>query len=254
MAYSPEFMAKIAQKPSHLTPSEASRVFATMRGWEYRSPQHENERYQNMVTEVIETCPGLSLILDVNAGETIADRTAQISKSVVMTPSSVGFTRRSRRRYSITMSFPEQMFILKNASPVNVDFYLDGLVWDTEDSSGAPLTQTDSSALPSLLHLQIVGSATENVSVGRLVFDIPTFNADPAKVHVTLGNNPGATSSHTPPLRIATDYTGSDISPGDLVDETGRKYNLSTASPKLDTTAIRGMKIEMVNPTTTDPR
>lgn len=250
MAYSTEFMAKIAQKPSHLTPSEASRVFATMRGWEYRSPQHDNDRYKNMVTEVIETCPGLSMILDVNAGQTVADRTTAISKSVVMTTSSVGFTRRSRRRYSITMSFPEQMFILKNASPVNVDFYLDGLVWDTEDSSGTSLTQTDGSSLPNLLHLQITGSATENISVGRLVFDIPTFNADPAKAHVTLGNNPGV----TPPLRIASDYTGSDISPGDLVDETGSPYNTSTASPKLDTTAISGMKIEMVNPTTTEAR
>ena len=36
MAYSAQFMAKIKEKPQHLTPSEKSRCFATMRGWEYR--------------------------------------------------------------------------------------------------------------------------------------------------------------------------------------------------------------------------
>lgn len=244
MAYSAQFMAKIAEKPQHLTPSEKSRCFATMRGWEIRSPQHENERYKNMKTELIVAIPGLSQILDLTAGDTsFADRTAKINKSVVLTPDSVGFTRRSRRRYSVTISFQEQMFIAPIDPANDVTFHLENLSWDTEDTAGNPLT-----GLPSTIDRTINGSTTAKVSAGRLVFDIPTFNADPAKVWLTIGNG-GSIA-----LRVEGDMTGTQFPPNDLVDETDRLYSESTASPALDQSAIKGHVIKMVNPDTTDPR
>ena len=53
MAYSAEFIAKISEKPAHLTPSEKARTFATMRGWEYRHPQADTEKFKNMPFEAI---------------------------------------------------------------------------------------------------------------------------------------------------------------------------------------------------------
>lgn len=242
MAYSAAFMAKIAQKPSHLTPSEASRVFATMRGWEYRSPQHENERYQNMVTEVIETCPGLSLILDVNAGETIADRdNINIANPMVFGP--VGFTRRSRRRYSITIGLSERLFIAQRTPAINIDFHIDNLTWNALDANGNTLMDNQSvpQPLPTIRSLQIDGSTTARTEVGRLVFDLPTLGADPETFHVTIGQFRVNTS--------ATVFTGNDIE-----DETGRKWVTSPSGGAFDATAVNGATIEMVNPTTTEAR
>lgn len=239
MAYSAEFMAKIAQKPSHLTPSEASRTFATLRGWEYRSPQHDNDRYKNMVTEVIETCPGLSLILDVNAGQTVADRDAvNIANAMVFGP--VGFTRRSRRRYSITIGLSEKIFIAQRTPAINIDFHIENLTWNALDSSGNVLTDNQAvpQPLPTIRSLQVDGSTTARTEVGRLVFDLPTLNADPEIFHVTIGQFRVNTSTTT--------FTGNDIE-----DETGRKW---ATSPAFDATAVNGATIEMVNPTTPDPR
>ena len=235
MAYSAQFMAKIAEKPQHLTPSEKSRCFATMRGWELRSPQHDNERYKNMKTELIHAIPGLSMILDLDSagGETLADRAATIDTATyMMNITDVGFNRRSRRRYSITVSLPERIFLIaQSPTPADVEFHLRGLVWDAEDTAGNPLT-----GLPATIPLEITGKTTDQTEIGRLVFDIPTFNADPGKVHVTIGGFEVYASS--------TQFTGNA-----LVDETGRNYQ----GAKFDASAIL-KKVELVNPTTTDPR
>ena len=94
----------------------------------------------------------------------------------------VGFTRRSLRRYSITVSFHlNRMFIAQSPRNRCRVSSRKSLVWDTEDTSGNPHWSI------SIIDLEITGSTTDQTEIGRLVFDITTFNADPAKFHVTIG-------------------------------------------------------------------
>ena len=105
MAYSADFLAKIAEKPDWLTPSEKARTFATLRGWEYRPAQFTGERYANHQTELLVAIPGLSKILDLDtAGVTQA-------AAFVINKTDVGFTRRSRRRYSLNVAFQEAIYL-----------------------------------------------------------------------------------------------------------------------------------------------
>jgi len=249
MAYSAAFLEKLAQKPDWLTPSQKARTFATMRGWEYRSPQHENERYSNMETELILAIPGLSEILDVNTAGTVTPVKFYLQRS------SLGFTRRSRRRYSINVSFPEVLYFDQGTGLTDVSFRISYTWVHKTDTQGNPLTKTDSTALPTDISVSIAHSPTEVTKVGQVTFDLPTFNADPGEVAVQITN-------------FSIQGSSSTFTPSTVKDDRGRSYQTtaltflagdlttmdSTRFPAGHTESIIGATIEMVKPDTPDPR
>lgn len=249
MAYSAAFLEKLAQKPDWLTPSQKARTFATMRGWEYRSPQHENERYSTMETEVILAIPGLSQMLDLDT----AGATTPIEFYLLR--SSLGFTRRSRRRYSINVSFPEALYFDKGTGLTDVSFQLSYTWVHRNDIQGNQLTKTDSSALPTDISVSIPHDPNEVKKIGQVTFDLPTFNADPGEVALQITS-------------FKIQGSDSTFPPGTVRDDRNRSYqNCSlTLTPAALTTmdpirfptghneSIINAVIEMVKPDTPDPR
>jgi hypothetical protein len=181
MAYSAEFLAKIAEKPDWLTPSEKARTFATLRGWEYRPAQFTGERYANHKTELLVAIPGLSKILDLDTAGV-----AQLAKFII-NKTDIGFTRRSRRRYSLNVGFQEAIYL---GVGVDINFRLHTNFTTALAKDGSPLQDTGSNAVTGIPYLDLnvanPASATELLRVGSLTFDIPTFSADPGELKVTI--------------------------------------------------------------------
>ena len=230
MAYSAEFIAKISEKPKHLTPSEKARTFATMRGWEYRPPQADNEKYKNMPSELIMAIPGLSMLLDVTTSDTSIHSVSGSPNPVVITKNSAGFTRRSRRRYSINVSFPEQVFLIPSGS---VNFRLDVQYTTQLSTSGAPLGMVDGIINTAMTN----SSTTDNLAIGRVQFDIPTFSADPEHLDVTI-------------LKFFVESDNNQMNNNSLLDDRGRQLG-STALVQTD---LVNYVMEIVKPSTDAPR
>lgn len=249
MAYSAAFLEKLAQKPDWLTPSQKARTFATMRGWEYRSPQHENERYSTMETEVILAIPGLSQMLDLDTAGTATPVEFYLQRS------SLGFTRRSRRRYSINLSLPEALYFDQGTGLTDVSFHISYTWVHRDDTQGNQLTRTDSTALPTDITVSIAHDPNQVLKVGQVTFDLPTFNADPGEVAVQITNFEvqGSSSTFTPST-VKDDrgrtYQGRPlrISAGDLTTMDSVRF------PAGHTESIIGATVEMVKPDTPDPR
>ena len=236
MAYSPEFIAKISQKPAHLTPSEKARTFATMRGWEYRHPQADNEKFKNMPSELIVAIPGLSMLLDVTTSDTSIHTVTGTASPVVLTKASAGFTRRSRRRYSINISFPEQIFI---AASGTASFGLD-IDYVTKDSAAGTLTDNNGNPLLNgkiVPDVTLTAPAGEDLAVGRVQFDLPTFNADPVHLDIRIKN-------------FYSESSTTQMSNSNLKDDRGR--NLNTIA--IDQTDLVNYLMEIVKPSTDAPR
>lgn len=250
MAYSAEFIAKISQKPQYLTPSEKARTFATMRGWEYRHPQADNEKFKDMPSELIVAIPGLSMLLDVKTTDTSFQTISTGNPDpVVLTRDSAGFTRRSRRRYSINVSFPEQIFLISGGS---VNFRLDVQYVTQLSTAGATLGLTDGVILT-----PITNTSTEKLAIGRVQFDIPTFSADPEHLDVKIVKFFVEADDDTMTTSSLEDDRGRKLGSTDLWQKaaqlTGHDSAKFPASPPHNK-ELENYVMEIVKPSTTDPR
>ena len=245
--YGADFKAKLAKKPEWLTPSEKARCFATMRGWEYRPPQFFapggdplDERFRNMPAELLVAIPGLSKLLDIDTssgavtgGTTVG---APHGQPLVIKKNSVGFTRRSRRRYSLNLSFPEALYI--QAGGTDVDFTIRFTYEHATDTAGNALTQSGGGALPNFLTAEVHPPATgDDLLTGRITWDFPTLSADPGEFSVEN-------------LVFEINAASATFTPSHVVDDRGRLWQGSA----IDQSDLTGHKIEMVKPDTTDPR
>lgn len=246
--YGADFKAKLATKPEWLTPSEKARCFATMRGWEFRPPQYFapggdplDERFRNMPAELLVAIPGLSQLLDLDtsSGAVTGGTTVGISHNqpLVIKKNSVGFTRRSRRRYSLNVSFPEALYIQAGINH-DVDFTIRFAYEHNTDTAGNALTQSGGGALPTFLTTAVQPPATgDNILTGRITWDFPTLNADPGEFSVQN-------------LVFEVNGASATFTPSHVLDDRGRLWQGSA----IDQSDLAGHKIEMVKPDTTEAR
>ena len=246
--YGQDFFDKLKLKPDWLTPSEKARCFATMRGWEFRPPQFFapsgdplDERYRNMPAELLVAIPGLSQLLDIDTstGTVTGGTTAGVAhgQPLVIKKNSVGFTRRSRRRYSLNLSFPEALYIQAGINH-DVDFTIRFAYEHATDTAGNPLTQSGGGALPTFLTTEVHPPTTgDDLLTGRITWDFPTLNADPGEFSVEN-------------LVFEVNGTSATFTPSHVVDDRGRKWQTSA----IEQSDLTGHKIEMVKPDTTEAR
>lgn len=213
MAYTPEFVAKIATKPEWLSPNEKARTYATKEGWMYK------DATPGARPELLVAIPGLSDIID---RDTTGNVNAAKSAELLFEPTNVGFTRKSRRRYALNIGLHESLTVLPNQT---VTFSLDisGVNTAATDTSGADITVDLSKG--TLLTQTFTSTATSSTTFGRIQFDLPELTAAPGSLKIQLGS---------PSLTI----TAGAVT--DLVDS----ENIPMAT--MTTTAIDGLDINIV--------
>lgn len=167
--YSQAFLDKIAQKPNWLTESEKARTYATEAGWVYK------DLTPNTVPELIMAIPGLSAILDANTtGGLALDRVYDL----LFPPTSVGFTRRSRRRYLINVGLHES--VVSSGGEVTFALDIGGANTQAANAIGGDITADLIPGTP------ITTTIPANTTFGKVQFELPELSENPSVLHIHL--------------------------------------------------------------------
>jgi len=210
MAYTPEFVAKIATKPEWLSPNEKARTYATKEGWMYK------DATPGARPELLVAIPGLSDIID---RDTTGNVNAANSVELLFEPTNVGFTRKSRRRYALNIGLHESVTV-KPGATVTFSLDINGVNTAAANSAGGDITADLS---PATLLTQ---TFTSNTTFGKIQFDLPELTSTPSSLKIQLGSP----SSLAISLGAVTDLVDSE--------------NIPMAT--MTTTAIDGLDINIV--------
>jgi len=210
MAYTPEFVAKIATKPEWLSPNEKARTYATKEGWMYK------DATPGARPELLVAIPGLSDIID---RDTTGNVNAANSVELLFEPTNVGFTRKSRRRYALNIGLHESVTV-KPGATVTFSLNINGANTAAANSTGGDIT---SQLSPGTLLTQ---TFTSNTTFGKIQFDLPELTTTPGSLKIQLGSP----SSLAITLGAVTDLVDSE--------------NIEMAN--IDVTAINGLDINVV--------
>ena len=210
MAYTPEFVAKIATKPEWLSPNEKARTYATKEGWMYK------DATPGARPELLVAIPGLSDIID---RDTTGNVNAAKSAELLFEPTNVGFTRKSRRRYALNIGLHESLTV-KPGATVTFSLDINGVNTAAANSAGGDITADLS---PATLLTQ---TFTSNTTFGKIQFDLPELTSTPSSLKIQLGS---------PSLTITTGAVT------DLVDS----ENISMANTA-NVVAINGLDVSIV--------